>query len=72
MWTQFEIAKHSLRPVAAELVKVTAGPGEAAASCMVLFIHLWQLHKPESSLDDIAEAARLMVLSYDENPRQPC
>jgi hypothetical protein len=59
------IDKARLASVVRELSAVTAGPGEAAAACLVLFIQLWDLAQPELTLAEIADAARTMILSYE-------
>ena len=60
---QLEIRDDDMRPVIEEIAKITCGPGEAAGLCLALFVKLWKLHAP-GSLEEIAEAARTMILSY--------
>ena len=58
-----------LKPLIDQLVISTSGPGEGAAVCLVLFVELWrQFHEERNvPLDEIADAARTMILSYDRN-----
>lgn len=60
--------KRHLKPVLDALKDITAGPGEAAGVCLCLFVMLWRCHQAskEPSLDEIADSARMMILSYQQ------
>ena len=62
---QIEIRSADFLPLIDELGKISRGPGEAAELCLALFFRLWQMHDPLRSLEEIAEAARTMILSYE-------
>ena len=65
-----EIDNERLQAVMHELVKVTTGPGEAAAACLMLFIDLWRTSRPSAELSEIAEDARVMILSYETDEKR--
>ena len=62
---QIEIRSADMLTLIDELGKITHGPGEAAELCLALFFRLWQMHDPLRSLEEIAETARTMILSYE-------
>ena len=64
-----EIDGERLQAVMDELIKVTTGPGEAAAACLMLFIDLWRTSRPSAQLSEIAEDARTMILSYETDDK---
>lgn len=70
MHKRYEIKSAKLGSIANVLARHTTGPGEAAAICIMLFVKLWSLFKPDASLEEMAETARSMVLSYNEDTLQ--
>lgn len=63
-------SKTHLAPLVEQLMKITHGPGEGAAVCLCLFIDLWHRFQPELTLDEIAEDARRMIMSYETDTLQ--
>ena len=67
---QIETRSVDFLPLIDELGRITHGPGEAAELCLALFFRFWQMHDHLHSLEEIAEIARTMILSYERDTLQ--
>ena len=61
---RWQIDTRDLTPLIDILEKNTHGPGEAGAICLALFILLWRTRYTEKTLEQVADDARNMILSY--------
>ena len=65
---KMEFCGHHLLPAFKELSKITHNTGEGATAALCMFVMLWRDSNPEVSLEEIADAARCMILSYEDGP----
>lgn len=68
MQNRHQFTNHQLAGTLQELAKITANHDEGAVACLCLYMLIMQDRHPERSLQELADNARLMIMSFEDRP----